>query len=163
VEYEKQIDLLKNRIKELERQVYLLKHDQLTGFGNRHKLEEALKYYEDMVFDVHPDIEFIVYMIDVNGLHSYNREYGYEAGDAYLLSIVRQINEIINKTSALPFRIGGDEFLIIAYEYDSENLKELCSLQNATVSMRTWTKGIKFSEVIRDLDKEIIMKKAETR
>ena len=59
-------------------------------------------------------------MIDADGLKQINDTYGHENGDLYLI----KISEVIDKfglRSNLSARQGGDEFVLLLYDYDSED------------------------------------------
>lgn len=59
-------------------------------------------------------------MIDADGLKQINDAYGHEMGDVYLQKIANIINNFGIK-GCLSARYGGDEFLLLLYEYDDED------------------------------------------
>lgn len=72
-------------------------------------------------------------MIDADGLKEINDTYGHEMGDIYLQKIARIINNFGIKGS-LSARYGGDEFVLLLYQYDDEDelmnaLKTLAYIQ----------------------------------
>jgi len=130
-----------------EKEIMRLKTDNLTGIGNRFKLDDYLE-------DLNKDKLYNVILIDVNNLHQINRKYGYNFGDNYLLDTANSIKKELTNTSAQFFRIGGDEFLIFYYPYDRVNLK---NVKNITFVEEQWNpKEISFRELIEKLDKKLI-------
>ena len=67
---------------------------------------------------------FAIAFIDINNLKKVNDVYGHETGD----QLIKNIVEIIKKTtreSDLVFRFGGDEFLIMFNDSDTEEVKKI--------------------------------------
>ena len=84
-------------------------HDKLTGLYNKGK-------FLDMKSDDfgHPD-QIVVFNMDVNNLKLTNDLKGHEAGDQL---IIRAASSVLSVTSdrVLGFRLGGDEFMIVALD-----------------------------------------------
>jgi diguanylate cyclase (GGDEF)-like protein len=90
--------------------------DLLTGLYNRRGLESQLEklfmYPERLGYGA-------IIMIDADGLKGINDKYGHEEGDTY----IRKIGNIIKGfgiNEALASRQGGDEFVLVLYEYSNE-------------------------------------------
>ena len=64
-------------------------------------------------------------MIDVDNFKSVNDTYGHQNGDEVLRLIVRGISECIRATDIL-VRYGGDEFMLILTNVDTENTSQVC-------------------------------------
>jgi len=155
------VQQLQNEIDQLKKEIYKLKHDRLTGFGNRYKLEDTLNYIQNIEWDFHPNKSYYVYLIDLDGLHEYNRTYGYKEGDNFITNITNKIFEIIKDTSALPFRIGGDKFVLILHKHDINKVSKIEKLDNITFAKGELTKNKPFNVLLNELDEEIIKKKKE--
>ena len=92
-------------------------YDLLTGLYNRRGLDRQLS-----ILFQHPEKLGLgaLIMIDADGLKQINDTYGHENGDLYLI----KISEVIDKfglRSNLSARQGGDEFVLLLYDYDSED------------------------------------------
>ncbi|PKG59053.1 GGDEF domain-containing protein, partial [Shewanella sp. GutDb-MelDb] len=92
------------KTKTLEKKVYF---DNLTGLLNRAYFESN----EFHIFYNQPDISVI--MIDGNGIKKVNDNYGHSSGDLGIKHIANSVNKCCRDTD-LCFRLGGDEFLILA-------------------------------------------------
>ena len=88
-----------------------LYRDALTGAYNR-------RYYEDEI--KHVKGKAGVAILDVDDFKLYNDMHGHHAGDMALITVVGVIRQYIRKTDKL-IRYGGDEFLLLLPEIDSEN------------------------------------------
>ena len=114
---------LKGYINYINDQAY---KDSMTGVGNR-------TAYLDRVKELNTEIEsgsarFSVAIFDINGLKNVNDNYGHEIGDY----IIKDAAELI--CHSFPndhiFRIGGDEFVAIAYTTQAELVNRLNGLDN---------------------------------
>ncbi|MBP2655103.1 MAG: diguanylate cyclase with sensor [Firmicutes bacterium] len=86
---------------------YLSMHDTLTGLYNRAYLELEMQQLQDNnVFPVG------IIVCDTDGLKLVNDSFGHAVGDQFLVASAEIIRRSI-RTEDIPFRIGGDEFLII--------------------------------------------------
>lgn len=112
-------------------------------------------------------------MIDADGLKGINDNYGHEMGDVYLQKIANIINNFGIKGS-LASRYGGDEFLLLLYEYDDEEelnntLKTLYYIQehssaylgkNLRVPLRF---SMGYSLATPDSEFQALLKEADTK
>ena len=93
-------------------------HDKLTGLYNKGK-------FLDMKSDDfgHPD-QIVVFNMDVNNLKLTNDLKGHEAGDQL---IIRAASSVLSVTSdrVLGFRLGGDEFMIVALDCSEAEGEEI--------------------------------------
>jgi diguanylate cyclase (GGDEF)-like protein len=84
--------------------------DPMTGLLNRRGME--------MMFDrrqehIQPDDNFIIWVIDMDGLKYINDHFGHENGDVGIITVADAIRSISGKDDIL-VRAGGDEFVIVA-------------------------------------------------
>lgn len=92
--------------------------DLLTGIPNRLGFEREIKQIQRNSFYSNSENELIV--IDIDDFDSFNSKYGYKTGDKLLWMIAKEL--ICNPNmSESTFRIGGDEFAIIADNSDSKD------------------------------------------
>lgn len=86
-----------------------LDSDVLTGVANRRKLASVLKAYRKEASDkILGGI-----LIDINAFKAINDTYGHKVGDEILLEVADTLNRSIYRTDHI-FRLGGDEFLVLA-------------------------------------------------
>ncbi len=82
--------------------------DPLTGLGNRRAFKRDL---EEVLPGVDVDHELMVGMFDLDGFKQYNDTYGHSAGDALLARFAGRLKAT---TTAAAYRMGGDEFCLLA-------------------------------------------------
>lgn len=103
----KETEELMEKAKEAERFETLAYLDELTGVCNR-------TAYNEFVKDIHvEENSYTVFMFDLNNLKKCNDTLGHHYGDEYIKSSARFIKEAFNELGTC-YRIGGDEFCIIA-------------------------------------------------
>ena len=107
--------MLRNRdtFRSLER---LSTTDQLTGAGNRRGFTEYIRAVPDGIF-----LAFI--FGDLNGLKRINDTQGHEAGDHLLQQAVRHMKALSGDNAV--FRMGGDEFMVIARNASEQQAQPL--------------------------------------
>ncbi len=107
--------MLRNRdtFRSLER---LSTTDQLTGTGNRRGFTEYIRAVPDGIF-----LAFI--FGDLNGLKRINDTQGHEAGDHLLQQAVRHMKDLSGDNAV--FRMGGDEFMVIARNASEQQAQQL--------------------------------------
>ncbi|MCR5565648.1 MAG: GGDEF domain-containing protein [Clostridiales bacterium] len=96
--------------------------DALTGVKSKYAYMEA---EEQLNHQLEKRIRpaFAVIVLDVNDLKKVNDTSGHQAGDRYLYDASRIICQIFKRSPV--FRIGGDEFAVIAQGHDYEQIGEL--------------------------------------
>ena len=90
-------------------------YDQLTGFRNRHAMDD---YFEAMQRE---DSIGALYC-DVMGLKQVNDKQGHQEGDKLLLRACESLKKVFSDYAL--FRIGGDEFLVLCKGITEEELKQ---------------------------------------
>jgi len=89
--------------------------DALTGLGNVRQLAESLRLEIERATRFHRSLG--VLMLDLDHFKAVNDEYGHRAGDAVLVEFARRMRRGIREVD-LPFRQGGEEFVILLPETD---------------------------------------------
>ncbi|MEN3304514.1 MAG: hypothetical protein V7603_716 [Micromonosporaceae bacterium] len=84
--------------------------DPLTGLYNRRQLVTDLDSHLARASAADP---LLLILCDLNGFKAYNDAFGHPAGDALLARLGAALNRDLNGT-ARPYRIGGDEFCVLA-------------------------------------------------
>lgn len=91
--------------------------DTLTGLNNRHFFDERLKKLLLMASRVRKPLALL--LIDVDRFKEINDQYGHIAGDLVLREVSIRLQASTRESDSL-FRIGGDEFAVIASYLESE-------------------------------------------
>lgn len=168
---EAKVDSLRDQIENL---AALANTDPLTDLLNRrafqHRYEFAIKLSK------RTNQPLSIMMIDIDGFKHFNDEFGHETGDA-IIKIVGDGLQYIARSTDIPCRVGGDEFLLAALNTDSEGLKLLAERLKDFVKQRSsqlqrpcsLSIGIACSrqgapeELIRFADEALYMSKASGR
>lgn len=95
-------------------------HDGLTGLYNRRYFDESLRAHFESARRGLVRLGFI--LIDVDFFKKYNDSYGHQRGDAALISVARALQNAMQRASDLLFRVGGEEFAVVVFLQDDEQL-----------------------------------------
>jgi len=112
--------------------------DALTGVQSRFAYSKVLKEYDSEGIP----INLAMFLIDINGLKNVNDTLGHEAGDELICGAADCIKEIIDTTGNI-YRIGGDEFVVLANMNKKQADIALAKLRHAT---KAWS-GEKVKEL----------------
>lgn len=95
--------------------------DPLTGLHNRRSL---LKGFTKVVHQsmIYKKI-ITVAMIDIDDFKKYNDKFGHFEGDQILIEISQILLKTFNKPLDIVSRYGGEEFVIVLFDYDEEMVK----------------------------------------
>jgi diguanylate cyclase (GGDEF)-like protein len=108
-EHINQIKFLTETIEHLKKEINKYKYDELTGFLRRRDFNET---FDNLWYEYQESgHRFILAMIDLNGLHTLNREFSFEMGDVFIKEVAKVLKENFEDSNV--FRIGGDEFTIL--------------------------------------------------
>lgn len=111
-----------------EKIIYDSEHDTLTGLFNKGKYL-ALK---ENNFG-HPN-HICIFNMDVNNLKTVNDNYGHEAGDRLIMKAARSV-QAVTADNIMGFRVGGDEFLIIASGCTESDGRSICERWRKALDM----------------------------
>lgn len=92
-------------------------HDPLTGLPNRTLFENRLEH--GLAQAKRHDRILAVMFLDLNGFKTINDVHGHDAGDAVLQTIADRLKEHARDDDTVS-RFGGDEFLYLLTEIDSD-------------------------------------------
>lgn len=125
---------------------YLESHDALTGLYNWQKYQKTLKVLEKKM----PKSVGFVYL-DINGLQSINRNFGYDYGDIILKRIAGILQKCFKKAGI--YRIGGDEFLAMLIDQNRNAFQKMVSAARQTFAIEMkWIVSIGCSFEDCDID-----------
>ena len=93
-------------------------HDELTGLFNKGKfleMKQGLFRNQESIAVLNMDLNFLKYT---------NDNYGHEAGDQLIKTAAASMKRI-EARNVIPFRVGGDEFLVVALHMDKAGAERL--------------------------------------
>lgn len=96
--------------------------DSLTKLGNRHYYRQAINHALARTNRKQGKVSLIV--IDIDKFKQLNDQFGHQVGDHVLSEFAELLNQAIRNTDQA-FRVGGDEFIIIA-QGDTQAAMVLC-------------------------------------
>ena len=117
--------------------IYESEHDKLTGLYNKGKYLARLK-------NEYPGLDSVaIFNFDVNYLKQTNDRYGHEAGDKLLMKAAESIRRVTSD-DVHGYRLGGDEYLMIACNGKAEDVPVLKARWEASLAEvnRTVNDGI---------------------
>lgn len=115
--------------------------DTMTQMYNKNKYVEMLRSY-------YPTVKKVgVIFWDINGLKNVNDNMGHDYGD-YLISTIAASVMKFSDDSAMVYRIGGDEFVMIAENPTDEEINELISQWHDDIAIKNIGSKIKLSAAV---------------
>ncbi len=108
--------------------IYENEHDSMTGLYNRVKFSELAA---GRITSCH---SIAVYNLDVNYLKRTNDEYGHEAGNSLLIKAANSL-KAVESDDIYGFRMGGDEFCLIALDVSREEAEAIRDRWREALSM----------------------------
>ena len=118
--------MLKDQESDLTAMRNLVYADALTNVKNKTAYEETVEYIEGQIKS--GVAKFAVIMCDMNYLKQINDNFGHNAGDQAIIKASRILCQAFPMSTV--FRIGGDEFAVIAVGVEYERLDELLVIMN---------------------------------
>lgn len=96
--------------------------DALTGLNNRFGL---LKYLNEYILSNNKKVS--LFMVDINGFKKINDKFGHIVGDKALVEVANVLKNEVAKVEGKTClcRFGGDEFVFVINEFDSQNIDRL--------------------------------------
>lgn len=118
----------------------MAERDQLTGLGNRYALQQRL---ENDVRQLHPDGEFSLLYLDLDGFKAVNDGYGHAIGDKLLKVVAARLVDLCSEYDFIA-RLGGDEFAIVRHQLSFPGVDQFA--QNLLSRLSEPYKLVKFAE-----------------
>lgn len=114
--------------------------DTLTGLPNRMSFEERMKFYREEKQSGKP----IVMVVDLNNLKWINDKFGHSTGDVAIIRTGDFLRQTF-QNEAECFRIGGDEFCVIAEDMTVEEFEYRMELFTALLRQENQNTEYKLS------------------
>jgi len=92
--------------------------DSLTKLLNRKGFQWQFETWENSEFN---SSVAALMMFDLDNLKIINDTYGHKWGDQYILKAVERLNQIASKEHQILGRRSGDEFVLLLYNFESED------------------------------------------
>lgn len=96
-------------LRENKRLLDQVRTDRLTGLGSQARMQIDLEQRERS-----PRKPLTAILFDLDGFKRYNDTFGHPAGDEMLATLGRRLGAAIGSEEATAYRLGGDEFLVLA-------------------------------------------------
>ncbi len=93
--------------------------DQLTGLYNRQGFEKLMREWSSQ-----REFNKVIVYLDLDNFKYYNDTFGHELGDYLLVCFSQVLRNVVEDIGDI-VRYGGDEFLVILNEQDTENAKSV--------------------------------------
>jgi diguanylate cyclase (GGDEF)-like protein len=119
---QKELILTKNKqLEEINRELTISNlTDDLTGIGNRTQMNEKLHDFTHKYKGNREKDNFALLFIDLDNFKFYNDTFGHPLGDRILENFSRLLIKVCRESDWI-FRYGGDEFVLLLVETDSES------------------------------------------
>ena len=118
------ISLLITEVKKYDemhkREFKLARTDKLTGLANRHYFDQKLE--EEALYADYARKPLNILMFDIDNFKKFNDTYGHIWGDKLLSVFGDIVMQNIRKTD-IPFRYGGEEFIVLIGDLDMTTVK----------------------------------------
>lgn len=99
----------------IKKEFRIARTDKLTGLANRHYFEQKLK--EEVEYAIKCESVLNVLIFDLDNFKGFNDTYGHLSGDKLLMLFSDIIRQCI-RSSDIPVRYGGEEFMILIRDLD---------------------------------------------
>lgn len=118
----------------IERLENLYNRDMLTGLYNRHGYEMFFERFFDECKSDGKNIAVLV--IDMDDLKYVNDNYGHAEGD-YSLCTIAEAMTVAAQNGEICLRTGGDEFVVVARDYDMDDVAAYSAKVREHMALRT--------------------------
>lgn len=109
-------------------------HDELTNVYNRRYFFEAAGVLEDKASNIPPNTS--VLLMDIDNFKTINDTYGHRVGDQALKLLTEQCAAILRSSDVFA-RYGGDEFICLLPQTDTEQAREVANrIGECTLNIR---------------------------
>tara|TARA_R110002110_G_scaffold278032_1_gene493338 strand:+ start:331 stop:1308 length:978 start_codon:yes stop_codon:yes gene_type:complete len=112
--------------------------DELTGIGNRRAFVDRVS--NAILFRKRHELKVSLLYVDVDKFKKINDTKGHMAGDQAIINIAQVIKTTIRETDSV-FRIGGDEFVVVAEGADLDAASQLAEKIRNEIEARDLVDG----------------------
>ena len=120
--------------------------DVLTGLPNRRRFEEVAERVWATARRTHKPFALLV--VDADHFKRYNDHYGHSVGDEVLKGLAKSLRASVHRPDDLVARVGGEEFVILLPETDTDGALRIADKLHASVaSLAVPSAGIGAGEV----------------
>ena len=106
--------------------------DELTGLYNRRGFFNVAEQQIRLAFRMKK--ELLLFFIDLDHFKKINDEYGHRAGDQALVDLTGILKATFRDSDILG-RVGGDEFVVMAFEAQQEIIENIKSFSERALSL----------------------------
>jgi diguanylate cyclase (GGDEF)-like protein len=129
--------LLQGQVDELAEQAST---DQLTGLYNFRTFKSEIKRRLQLVQTTPTQGSLSIAIVDIDHFKKFNDTYGHAAGNVVLAGVAGEINKLVRKGD-LACRYGGEEFVVLLQNCDTEGIRIFAERIRATVEAAQFTVG----------------------
>lgn len=105
----------------------LVTHDELSGLLNRRTYNDELIHELNRAKRL--DIPLTLALIDIDNFKAYNDTYGHPKGDDAIASVGNVLKDCARRSNEAVYRIGGEEFALIAnYQDDEASIQQIYAI-----------------------------------
>lgn len=119
---------------ELKNQTSKAFTDALTGLCNRHALEDW--WQRELTTITSTSKTLSVVMIDIDDFKQVNDTFGHDIGDEVLKLVAEALNNTIRRSDCI-FRYGGEEFIVVLPESDTDGSFQVAERIRSAISNTT--------------------------
>jgi diguanylate cyclase (GGDEF)-like protein/PAS domain S-box-containing protein len=112
--------------------------DALTGLPNRALLQDRLE--QTLLSARRHRRSFAAHYVDIDHFKTINDTYGHHVGDAVLIAVASWLRSVLRDSDTIG-RIGGDEFVVLQPEIDSQKQAEELAAKLCTIREQTLRAG----------------------
>jgi len=105
-----------------EQLLRMAERDPLTNLYNRRRFHDELE--RTIAEAARRNEQLGLLIIDLDGFKPINDTYGHQAGDAVLITLAQEVGAIVRRNEMF-FRVGGDEFAVLASDSSEERMRGL--------------------------------------
>jgi diguanylate cyclase (GGDEF)-like protein len=148
--------------------------DGLTGLYNRRYFDQI---FQNEISRSHRERQpFSFMMLDIDHFKKYNDYYGHPAGDDVIKKVADHLKQIFKRPGDLIFRLGGEEFGIIARETPTQAIIEMANeiiegmfevniphIKSLTKSYVTLSLGLIHYEIAPEIEASNLYELADTQ
>ena len=124
---------------------FLYSRDMLTGLYNRHGIEKFFEQYFDECVEKNSGLAVMIF--DMDDLKLINDNYGHHEGD-YSIKAIASALLASSRDDEICTRAGGDEFIVLAKNYDQERATKFINNVRAYIETKVRSENKHYDVVV---------------